>query len=136
MTGGTRAKGAPPEFTEVELAWIGAHLTELRRSLSEQRTRNRALSIGFVVGLAAHVGGYLLRSSATTVLVGLPGDLLYTFGWALWTGVVVVVFLQIFPEPKRRQMMQALDAYQAALRDTARARRDHPSTNDGAPTPG
>jgi hypothetical protein len=76
-----------------------------------------------VVGLPAHVGGYLLRSSATTVLVGLLGDLLYTFGWALWTGVVVVAFLQIFPEAKQRQMMRALDAYEAALRDTARAGR-------------
>ena len=116
MTGGTGAKGAPPEFTEVELAWIGAHMSELRRSILEQRTRQRALWIGFVVGLTAHVGGYLLRSSAATAPVGLWGDLLYTFGWALWTGVVVVVFLQIFPESKQRQIMQALDAYESGLR--------------------
>jgi uncharacterized membrane protein len=120
----------------VELAWISAHLTELRRSLSEQRIRYQSLWIGFVVGLAAHVGGYLLRSSATTALLGVPGDLLYTFGWALWTGVVVVVLLQIFPEAKQRQIMRALDAYEAALRDTARAGRDQTSTDDGAPTPG
>ena len=42
------------------------------------------------------------------------GDLLYTLGWALWTGVVVVLFLQILPETKRRQYKQALDAYEAA----------------------
>jgi hypothetical protein len=59
------------------------------------------------------------------------GDLLYTLGWALWTGVVVVVFLQVLPEAKRRQYKQALDAYEAALRDKARAEGDA-SGNDEA----
>jgi len=27
-------------------------------------------------------------------------DLLYALGWALWTGVVVVVFVQVVPEAK------------------------------------
>jgi hypothetical protein len=35
----------------------------------------------------------------------------------LWTGVIVVVFVQIIPEAKRRQYKEALDAYEAALRD-------------------
>ena len=39
--------------------------------------------------LAAHVGGYALRSSATTEPLGLVADLLYALGWALWTGVVL-----------------------------------------------
>jgi len=134
MTGGSGPKGTPRPFTEEELAWIGENLTELRRSVYEQRTRYWTLWIGFVVGLAAHVGGYLLRSSATTVPFGLLGDLLYTLGWALWTGVVVVVFVQIFPEAKQRQLMRALDAYEAALRDKARAGSDQASGDDGAPT--
>lgn len=50
-----------------------------------------------------------------------PPDLIYTFGWALWTGAVVVVFVQIWPEAKRRQFKQALDAYEAAVGDQARA---------------
>ena len=54
-------------------------------------------------------------------------DLLYTFGWALWTGVVVVVFLQVIPEAKRRQFKRALDAYEAALREGAEARSDEAS---------
>ena len=65
--------------------------------------------------------GFLLKSSATTEPYELVADLLYTFGWALWTGVVVVVFLQIIPEAKRRHFKMALDAYEAALRDEARA---------------
>ena len=93
-----------------------------------------SLGIGFVIGLAAHVGGYLLRSSATTEPLGLVADLLYALGWALWTGVVVVVFVQILPEAKRRQIKRGLDAYEAALRDQARAGGDQASGDDGAPT--
>jgi hypothetical protein len=48
-------------------------------------------------------------------------DLLYALGWALWTGVIVVIFVQIWPEAKRRQYKQALDAYEAALGDQPRA---------------
>ena len=69
----------------------------------------------------AYVAGYLIKASTPTEPVGLVGDLLYTFGWALWTGVVVVVFLQIIPETKRRQYKRALDAYEASLRDGAGA---------------
>jgi hypothetical protein len=133
MTGGPGAKGAPP-FTDEELAAIGAYLPELRRSVAGQRILYTSLAIGFVVGLAAHVGGYLLRSSATTAPLGLVADLLYALGWALWTGVVVVVFVQIFPEAKRRQIMRGLDAYGAAMREKARAGTDQASGDDGAPT--
>jgi hypothetical protein len=53
------------------LTWIGENLTELRRSVSGQRLLYWSLGVGFVVGLAAHVGGYLLRSSVTTEPLGL-----------------------------------------------------------------
>ena len=134
MTGGPGAKGAPRPFTDEELAAIGAYLPELRRSVAGQRILYTSLAIGFVVGLAAHVSGYLLRSSATTQPLGLVADLLYALGWALWTGVVVVVFVQIFPEAKRRQIMRGLDAYEAALRDKARAGSDQASRDDEVPT--
>jgi hypothetical protein len=85
------------------------------------------LGIGVVVGLAAHVGGFLLRSSATTEPLELVADLLYSLGFALWTGVVVVLFVQIWPEAKRRQIERWLDAYDAALRERARAGSDQAS---------
>jgi hypothetical protein len=72
------------------LAWIQEHLPELRRSAYGQRLLYQSLGVGFVVGLAAHVGGYLLRSSVTTEPLELVADLLYSLGFALWTGVVVV----------------------------------------------
>jgi len=44
-------------------------------------------------------------------------DLLYTLGWALWTGAVVVAFTQLYPETKRRQFKQALDASETSSLD-------------------
>jgi hypothetical protein len=68
------------------LAWVGENLTQVRRSVYEQRLLSWSLGIGFVVGLAAQVAGYLLKSSATTEPLGLVADLLYALGWALWPG--------------------------------------------------
>ena len=90
--------------------------------------------MGLVLGLAAHVGGYLLTSSVTTEPLGLVADLLYALGYALWTGLVVVVFVQIIPEAKRRQFKQTLDAYEAAQREKARAGSDQALGDDAAPT--
>jgi hypothetical protein len=144
MAGGPGAKGAPHPFTDEELAaglddphvlaWMGEHLPELRRSVYGQRLLYQSLGIGFVVGLAAHVGGYLLKSSVTTEPLALVVDLLYALGYALWTGVVVAVFVQVVPEVKRRQIKAALDAYEAAQREKARAGSDQAAGDDGAPT--
>src|SRR5215469_8304772 len=103
------------------LAWVGEHLTLVRRSASGQRPMYWILVTVFVVGLAFHVGGFLLKTSETTEPLSVIGDLIYTFGWALWTGAVVAVFVQIWPEAKRRQFKQALDAYEAAVSSQAGA---------------
>ena len=103
------------------LAWVGENLTLVRRSASGQRVLYWSLGIAFVVGLAAHVGGFLLKTSVTTEPLLLVADLLYALGWALWTGVVVVMFVQVYPETKKRQYKQALDAYEAAVGRQARA---------------
>jgi hypothetical protein len=146
MTDGPGAKDARPTFTDEDraqgqdplaglgelerrelLAWAGENLTEVRRTATGQRPVYWVLGLGLVVGLMSYVGGYLIKSSTPTESLGLVGDLLYTFGWALWTGVVVVVFLQIIPEAKRRQYKRVLDAYEAALRDGAGAGGDEAS---------
>jgi hypothetical protein len=153
MTQGPGAKGTPPTSTDEQrapgqdvfaglgelerresLAWMGEHLPQVRRSIAGQRLLYQSLGVGFVVGLAAHVGGYLLKSSVTTEPLGLVADLLYALGYALWTGVVVVVFVQIVPEAKRRQYKQALDAYEAAQREEAQTGSDQASGDDQAPT--
>ena len=131
MTGEPEAKGAPRPSTDglaqredvlglgererdYLLAWVGENLTAVRRSVSGERPMYWILGIGFVVGLAAHVGGFLLKTSVTTEPLSVVADLLYALGWALWTSVIVVVFVQIWPEAKKRQYKQALDAYEAA----------------------
>jgi len=138
MTGEPGAKGAPRPSAderaqgqdvlglgELErdalLAWVGENLTLARRSASGQRPMYWILGIGFVLGLAAHAGGFLLKTWVTTEPLSLVADLLYALGWALWTSVIVVVFVQLWPEAKRRQYQQALDAYQAAVDRQARA---------------
>ena len=152
MTEGPGAKDAPDPSTDegraagqavfglgeregqAVLDWVGENLPQVRRSVYEQRLLHWSLGIGVVVGLATHVGGYVLRSSVTTEPLLLVADLLYALGYALWTGVVVAVFVQVFPEVKRRQFKQALDAYEAAQRDPARAGGDQTSGDDQAPT--
>ena len=122
MTKGQESKSVPPMFTDERvLAWMEEHVMELRQSVSGQRILYESLVISFVVGLAAHVGGYALLSSVPSGLLGLLADLLHALGWSLWTGVVVAVFVQVIPEAKRRQIRQALDAYEALGRDEAQA---------------
>jgi hypothetical protein len=94
------------------MGWVGDHLPQVQRSAYGQRSLYWTLGIGFVVGLAAYAGGYALKSSVTTEPLAFMGDLLYTLGWALWTGVVVVLFLQVLPEVKRRGYKELLDAYE------------------------
>jgi hypothetical protein len=150
MTQGPGAEDAPPPFPDHErapghdvfglgererravLTWVGEHLTQVRRSAYKQRLPHWSLRIGLVVALAAHVGGYLLRSSVTTEPMVLVADLLSAPGYAPWTGVVVVV-VQVVPEAKRRQFKRALDAYEAAQREQAGPSRKRPLTGLGVP---
>jgi len=122
MTEGQRSKGIPPTFTEERAIeeWMEEHLTELKQSVSGQRILYTSLVISFVIGLAAHIGGYVLLTSVPSGYIGLLADLLHALGWSLWTGVVVVVFVQVIPETKRRQIKQAIEAYEAVRRDKAR----------------
>jgi hypothetical protein len=124
------AAGAPHPFSDEELAWVREHLTQLRQDVFGQRIVLQSLGIGFVLGLAAHVGGYALKASTTTEPFQLVADLLYALGFALWTGVVVALFVEIIPRVKQRQIKQALDAYEAALREKARSRSAQTSRGD------
>jgi len=146
MTEGSGAKDDPHPSTDDfralgidvddprALAWMEAHLPEFRQQAAGQRPLYWILAIGFVVGLAAQIGGFLLKTSVTTEPVLLVADLLYALGWSLWTGVVVVFFVQIWPEAKRRQLKQWLDAYEATRREHARAGGGQAPGGDGAPT--
>ena len=120
MTEDQESKSVASMFTDERvLEWMEEHVTELRHSVSGPRILYESLVIGFVVGLAAHIGGYVLLASTPKEPLGLLADLLHALGWSLWTGVVVAVFVQIIPEAKRRQIKRALEAYEALQRDKA-----------------
>ena len=104
-----------------EQAWMERHLPELRRTASGQRMLYTSLVFALAIGLAAHVGGYVLLSSYASGLVGLLADLLHALGWSLWTGAVVAVFVQVIPEVKRRQIRRALKDYEAQRHKKAQA---------------
>ena len=144
MTEGPGSNGVPRTFSDEELdhmglrdpgvlAWWDEHLPQLRRSVYGQRILYQSLTVGFVVGLAAQISGYLLTPSPPTEPLALVADLLYALGWALWTGAVVTVFVQVVPEVKRRQIKRTLDAYVAMQREKARAGGDQALGDDGAP---
>ncbi len=117
-----KSKGIPPMFADEQvMGWMGEHLVELRQSVLGPRIQYSSLMISFVVGLAAHAGGYALLSSFPSGPLGLLADLLHALGWSLWTGVVVVVFVQVIPEAKRAQIRQVLETYEALRRDKAQA---------------
>ncbi len=99
--------------------WFEKHRTELRQDAYGQRVLYQVLAAAFVVGLIAYIAGYVLRSTATTEPLGLLVDLLYSFGFALWTAAVVVVLVEIIPKVKRRQIRRALEAYEATRSDKA-----------------
>jgi hypothetical protein len=120
-------------FSDDELVWISDHLSDLRRSVSEHRFRRQTLWSGLAIGLIVHVAGFLLKSSTSGEPIGVLADLLYTLGWALWTGVVVVMLVEVIPAAKERQISKALDAYEASLRARARTNTaTRPSSNTGS----
>ena len=122
------------EERRVMMKWVGENLTDVRGIASGTRIQQWILWLSLVIGLLAYVAGYALRASFTSEPLAFFGDLLYALGYALWTGVVVVVFLQIIPEVKRRQYKQVLDAYERANHAGARDEADQGSTDGGAPS--
>ena len=134
MTGDRVANSSPPTSSDEEVdprlddprvrEWFGEHLPELRQAVSGQRLLYWSIAVGFVIGLGAHVAGYLLSSNATTEPLGLLADLLYALGYALWTGAVLVVFTQLYPEAKRRQIKRAIDHYEEGRREEAADKND------------
>ena len=98
---------------------VREHLTEMRQDAYGPRILYQILIAAFVLGLAVYVAGYLLRTSAPAEPGGLLADLLYTLGFAMWTAVVVVVLVEIFPDVKRRQIRRSLELYEAIRRGKA-----------------
>jgi len=106
----------PREMSAEELDWAAAHMSELQRGVIARRFRYGMLWVGLGIGLFTHVVGFLMKSSVTGAVLAVLADLLYTLGWALWTGVVIVSLVEVIPAAKGRQIDRAREAYEAALR--------------------
>ena len=130
MNARDEAPGSQDRMRDYELAWVAEHLPELRASVSPQRILMRALTIGFVAGLAAHIGGYLLRRSITAEPLALIAELLASLGMALWTGVIVVALVQVLPTWQRRAAARWL----AAAEDRIATRRPPAPDDPGSGT--
>ena len=107
--------------------WFEEHRELLRQNAYGQRFLYSTLVVTFVVGLAAYVAGYLLKTTRPAEPLGLLADMIYTFGFALWTAAIIVVLLEVVPQVKRRQIRRALEAYEAARR----AKPDGPAGRAG-----
>jgi hypothetical protein len=103
--------------------WLATNVGDLKKYVTTPRLLYQSLGIAFVIGLAAHVGGYLLLASAPGEPLGLLADLLHALGWSLWTGVVVAFFVEVLPMAKRRQIKQSIDEYEAWRRGKRTTRR-------------
>jgi hypothetical protein len=133
MTEQPGARGAPPPSLEDldpslrdpdAQKWMDRHIDELRKSVSERRLRYQVLWIGVAAGLVLYAIGYWLKASFSAGVLGLLADLVYTLGFSLWTGVVVVVMVEIIPSAKERQITRSLDAYEAYVRAGRRPSSD------------
>ena len=127
MTERSENPADPDQLNENEMAWLAAHMPEMRESIRPERILITYLAIALGVGLAAHIGGYLLGQSTTGEPLGLLSELLGSLGMALWTGVVLVVFVQVLPESKRRSSIRWLSTFEARLRER------RPPTGGAAP---
>ena len=118
------------DITEIELAWVAANLGLMRRWVAGPQFLYTSVVIALALGLTAHICGYLLGASVSGEPLALIADLLANLGIALWTGAVLVVFVQVLPEARRRSAAGYLAKYEAALREQAETRNDTPSTGD------
>jgi hypothetical protein len=115
--------GAVEGGQEALYSWMREHRPELQRAAYGDRLLYQALGFCVGLGMVAYIGGYVLRSSITGEPLLFLGDLLYTLGYALWTGAVVVALLEVVPKVKRRQVREMLRTYERMERE-ADADRD------------
>jgi hypothetical protein len=104
------------EFNEDELRWAAQHLPQMRGWISGRRFLYDAMVTAVIVGLIAHVAGYVLAMSGSGEPRGLVADLLSNLGVALWTAAVLVVFVKVLPDYQRRTARRLLEQSEALVR--------------------
>jgi putative copper export protein len=113
------AQPSPTEETpsEAELDYIALHLDDLRRAVEGRTILYWWLLLGFLLGLIAHLAGYFIGAATSNTVVTLLADLLRSLGTALWTGCVLILFVQVWPDVQQRGARRRFALYEKALRD-------------------
>ena len=96
------------EYSDEELRWAGSHLDDVAAYVRGERVLRWILGSVLVLGLVINLLGYWVGSGASGLGTGFPADLvsdlLDSFGVALWTSVVIVVALEMWPQQQRRNV--------------------------------
>jgi hypothetical protein len=115
-------KGSPDyRFSKQELDWMAANLDEVTGWARGARVVRWMLVGTFLIGLAVHVLGFGLASGALKLPAGWPNELiaelLGSLGIAMWTSVVLVLFLEVLPNWQQRRAETWARAALVALRE-------------------
>lgn len=103
--------------SEAELDYFALHLDELRRAVEGRTILYWWLLLGFLLGLIAHLAGYFIGAATSNTVVTLLADLLRSLGTALWTGCVLILFVQVWPDVQQRGARRRIALYEKALRE-------------------
>ena len=114
----------PPESSlieetpsEAELDYVAPRLNELRRAVEGRTILYTWLLLAFLLGLIAHLAGYFIGAGTSNNVVLLLAELLRSLGTALWTGCVLILFVQVWPDVQQRRARGLLAMYEKTLRE-------------------
>ena len=114
------SRGPERRFSDAELDWVAEHLDEVVAYSRGERALRWPLLATLLLGLGVHLLGYAFATGAfglpTTWPADLVADLLVSFGTALWTSVAIVVFLEVWPSQRRREVARFSRDALAALK--------------------
>jgi hypothetical protein len=103
--------------SEAELNYVAPRLDDLRRAVEGGSILYTWLLLAFLLGLIAHLAGYFIGAGTSNNVVTLLAELLRSLGTALWTGCVLILFVQVWPDVQRRRARRLLALYEKALRE-------------------
>jgi hypothetical protein len=117
MTTNPPTPPTPPEATAEDVAYVAAHLPEIRRRVAGNEILYFWIAGTLILGLIANVVGFLWSTVASGTADALVSQLLLSVGTALWTGSVLVLLLEVLPDIQRRYAIRALRKYERQIEE-------------------
>lgn len=103
--------------SEAELDYVAPRLDELRRAVEGRTILYKWLLVAFLLGLITHLAGYFIGAGTSNAVVTLLAELLRSLGTALWTGCVLILFVEVWPDVQQRSARRRFALYEKALRE-------------------